>query len=212
MFGPDRATMLKTQLPATAEQDAAQRAAQARTLDKRLAKIETAMRALVTELETPADPDDPAGQALRDRVRGRHRELFTERATLRARRAELDTAAPDVMDPTLLDELPVLGDILTGAPPELTEELFEAFHVQAVYSKELHQVTIHITITDTTPHAVHRLLADPRITPAKPAPTPHQQAFSHSPHTAIVGSMAPLTGIDPVASEAHGAAVTTGAG
>ncbi len=58
------------------------------------------MRALVTEVETPGDP---ASQALRDRVRARHRELFTERATLRAQRAALDTAAPDVMDPTLLD-------------------------------------------------------------------------------------------------------------
>ena len=74
----------------------------------------------------------PAGQALRDRIRDRHRELFPERATLNAQRAALETAAPDINDPTLLDALPVLGDILTEASPELTEQLFEAFHLQAV--------------------------------------------------------------------------------
>ena len=104
------------------------------------------------------------------------------------------------MDPTLLDELPILGDILTEASPELTEELFEAFHVQAVYSKELHQVTIHITLTDTTPHAVNRLLADPRTTPAKPATTTPPAGtfpFTTHPYGVVFGASDP-------AGSAHG--------
>jgi hypothetical protein len=56
---------------------------------------------------------------------------------------------------------------LTGAPAGLAEQLFEAFHLHAVYSKEHRQVTIRVTITDTTPDAVARLRADTRITPAK---------------------------------------------
>ena len=135
------------------------------------------------ELETPADPNDPAAQALRERIRNRYRELHGERATLETQRDQLDIAATEVNDPALLDELPILGDILTGAPAGLTEQLFEAFHVQAVYSKELHQVTIHVTITDATPQAIAQLLADPRITNAtQPAATPARtgQAFSYS--------------------------------
>ena len=183
VFGPDRAAMLDARVPADAAADAAQRASRAKKLDKRLDQIETAQQALITELETPADPNDPAAQALRERIRNRYRELHGERATLETQRDQLDTAATDVNDPALLDELPILGDILTGAPAGLTEQLFEAFHVQAVYSKELHQVTIHVTITDATPHAIAQLLADPRITSAtQPAATPARtsQAFSHS--------------------------------
>ena len=64
---------------------------------------------------TPADPNDPAAQALRERIRNRYRELHGERATLETQRDQLDIAATDVNDPALLDKLPILGDILTGA-------------------------------------------------------------------------------------------------
>jgi uncharacterized protein (DUF3084 family) len=167
VFGPDRATMLKTQLPADAKQEAARRAAHARRLDQQLAKIATAQQALITELETPADPSDPAATALRERIRARYRELHGEQKTLEAQRDQLDTATTEVSDPALLDALPILGDILTSAPAGLAEQLFEAFHLQAVYSKEHRQVTIRVTITDATPQAVARLRADNRITPAK---------------------------------------------
>jgi hypothetical protein len=180
VFGPDRAAMLAAHIPATAAAQAAKRAAQTRWLDQRLAKIETAQRALVTELETPASPSDPAAQALRERIRTRYTELHTERTTLETQRDQLATIVSDVSDPALLDELPALGDVLTGAPPDLIEELFEAFHLHAVYSKQHQQVTIGVTITDATPHAITRLLADPRITPAQQAPTGTSQAFAHS--------------------------------
>ena len=65
-------------------------------------------------------------------------------------------------DPTLLDELPYLGDILSEAPAALTERLLDAFDVQAVYNRDKGQVTIHATLTDATPQAIKDLLTDPR--------------------------------------------------
>jgi site-specific DNA recombinase len=167
VFGPDRAAMLKAQLPADAKQEATRRAALAKRLDQQLAKNDLAQQALISELETPADPGDPAAAALRERIRVRYRELHTEQKTLEAQRDQLDTVATEIPDPALLDALPILGDILTEAPAGLAEELFEAFHLQAVFSRQHRQVTIRVTITDTTPQAVARLLADTRITPAK---------------------------------------------
>jgi hypothetical protein len=67
--------MLATQLPASAADEAARRAAHADALRKQLAKIDTGEHALITELETPADPSDPAAQALRGRIRARFAEL-----------------------------------------------------------------------------------------------------------------------------------------
>jgi hypothetical protein len=185
VFGPDRAAMLNAQLPADAEQEAARRAAHAKRLDQQLARNETAQHALITELETPADPGDPAAQALRERIRTRYRELHTEQKALENQRDQLDTATTQVSDPALLDALPILGDILTGAPPGLAERLLEDFHIQAVYSKEHRQVTIRATITDATPQAVTQLLADPRTTiinQAEHSPAANRPAVSHSPH------------------------------
>jgi len=78
----------------------------------------------------------------------------------------------------LLDELPTLGDILTGAPAALTEKLLAVFDINAVYNRDKHQVTIHATITDATPQAVLNLLTDPRAdhntqSASRPAPQDH---------------------------------------
>jgi hypothetical protein len=54
---------------------------------------------------------------LRDRIRARYREQHTERATLEAQRTELDTATPEIIDPTLLDALPILGASSPTPPP-----------------------------------------------------------------------------------------------
>jgi hypothetical protein len=81
----------------------------------------------------------------------------------------------------LLDALPLLGDVLTGAPTRLIEQLLDASNVQAVYSNDLHQVTIHATVTDATPQAITELLNDPRTDHhASPAQTPrirHRRSF-----------------------------------
>ena len=65
-------------------------------LRKKLTKIDVSERALVTELETPIDPADPATQALRNRIRARFTELYTERTSIETELATLETA------PTLL--------------------------------------------------------------------------------------------------------------
>jgi hypothetical protein len=126
----------------------------------------------------PIDPADAAAQALRNRVRARFTELYTERTGIEAELATLETATVEQDNPTLLDELPTLGDILTGAPAALTERLLAAFDIQATYNRDKHQVTIHATLTEATPQTVQDLLSDPCVDhnrqPASgPAPAPH---------------------------------------
>src|SRR5450631_588700 len=183
VFGPDRAAMLAAALPESATEQAGQRAAKAAALRKQLARIGSAENALITELEAPADPGDRTTQALRQRIRARFTDLFTERTHIQAELTALETATTQDNDPALLDELPLLGDVLTGAPDRLIEQLFDAFHVTAVYSNDLHQVTIHATLTDATLQTIADLLADPRTdhtTPPATAPTPTQDHFCHS--------------------------------
>jgi hypothetical protein len=69
-FGPDRATLLKAQLPAT-DADAAERCeAQAAALKSRIRQIDIAQDSKILELEQlPADPADTASAAMRARIR-----------------------------------------------------------------------------------------------------------------------------------------------
>ena len=173
VFGPGRAAMLAATLPASTAAHDQRRQKRADGLRKKLAKIDVSERALVTELETPVDPADAAAQALRNRVRARFTELYTDRTGIETELATLETAPAEQDDPTLLDELPALGDILTGAPAALTERLLAAFDIKAIYNRDKHQVTIHATLTDATPQAVLDLLSDPRADHNRqPAPQP----------------------------------------
>lgn len=113
-------------------------------------------------METPAAPGDPAAQALRNRIRARFAELYAGRTRIEAQLADLEAATAQDSDPSLLDELPTLPDLLTDAPPRLLAALLEAFDIQALYNKDMHQATIWVTITDTTPQAIADLLTDPR--------------------------------------------------
>jgi site-specific DNA recombinase len=191
VFGPDRAAMLAAQLPQDAAEQDRRRDAQAAALRKQLARIEVAENALLSELETPADPGDKAAQALRNRIRVRFKDLYEQRTGIEAQLAALQAPA-ERDDPALLDELPTLGDILADAPPRLTEQLFEAFGIQAVYNKDLHQVTIHATLTDATPQAIADLVADPRADHNQPpAPATEQDHLRHSGKNTPVREMAP---------------------
>ena len=139
---------------ASAAGQADRRDKQAAAIRRKLARIDTAEAALITELETPADPSDPAAQALRQRIRARFTELYAERTTLDTELAALEQPfTKQASDPSLLDELPFLGGILTSAPATLTERLLDAFDVQAVYDRDKNQVTIHATLTGATPQA-----------------------------------------------------------
>jgi site-specific DNA recombinase len=174
VFGPDRAAMLDATLPRTAAAQAARDAARAGALRKKLAKIDTAETALISELEqTPEGMPEPAVAAYRQRLRGRFTELYTERTSLQAQLDTL-TTSPDepASDPALLDELPYLGDIVTNAPATLIERLLAIFDLNAVYNRDKHQLTIHATITGATPQAIRDLLLDPRADHNQQAPDP----------------------------------------
>ena len=134
VFGPDRAAMLKTQLPADTAQETIRRAAQAKRLDKQLAKVEIAQQALITELDIPLTP---ATRRPWPCVSGSAPGTANSTLSRRPWKPSGTSSTPpttEASDPVLLDALPILGDILTQAPPGLAERLFEDFHLQAVYS------------------------------------------------------------------------------
>ncbi len=162
VFGPDRAALLAADLPATAADDQARRDRQAAALNKRLRKIDAAENAHAREIETLAhhDPTDPAVTALRSRILARFTELEDERADISTQLADLAKTDLSPGDPALLDALPMLGDLLADAPARLQQQLYDAFDLQALYKKNMHQVTIHVTITDSTPRAVAAIIND----------------------------------------------------
>ncbi|MGH3192417.1 MAG: recombinase family protein [Streptosporangiaceae bacterium] len=90
LLGPDRKAMLAAALPADAADQAARQAQAAGHLRKQLARIDTAERALISELETQADP---AAQAYRARIRARYAELYDERTRAETALAAAETAA-----------------------------------------------------------------------------------------------------------------------
>jgi hypothetical protein len=116
----------------------------------------------VARNEAPAGMPAPAASAYRNRIRARFTGLYADRTAIEAELATLEEPATEPNDPTLLDELPTLGDILTDAPAGLTERLLDVFDIKAVCNRDKHQVTIHATITGAAPQAVIDLITDPR--------------------------------------------------
>jgi hypothetical protein len=140
----------------------------------------------------------PAASAYRNRIRARFTGLCADRTAIEAELATLEEPATEPNDPTLLDELPTLGDILTDAPAGLTERLLDVFGIKAVYNRDKHQVTIHATITGATPQAVADLLTDPRADHnSQPASDPAPAPQDH------VGHLTGHTGSSPRASTAR---------
>ena len=78
--------------PATTAAQTARTTARTKSLRKKLAKIDVAETALITELETPADP---AAQALRNRIRARFTELYAERTAIQNDLAALDATSDE---------------------------------------------------------------------------------------------------------------------
>jgi DNA invertase Pin-like site-specific DNA recombinase len=177
VFGPGRAAMLAAYLPATPHDSQSRHAARAQALHTEISRIDTAQASLITELEQLGPDTRPATNAYRARIRARNAELHDQRTRAETKLATLQTTAAAPDDPTLLDELPHLPAILDKAPDELKEKLFAALDVQCLYRKDKNQVTIHITITDTTPATLAALLNDPRTQsqPAHPS-QPHATA------------------------------------
>jgi hypothetical protein len=82
-----------------------------------------------------------------------------ERTRTETALAAAETATTQAEDPTLLDELPLAGDIVSAAPDRIKEAIYAAFGIHALYRHDQHQVTIWATITPATPAT---LIDDPR--------------------------------------------------
>jgi site-specific DNA recombinase len=159
VFGPERAALLADQLPATDAAAAADRDAQEARLKARIARIEAAQDSKILELEElPANPDDPATQAYRARIRARFAELHDERERLETQLKALAKTTPTAADTSLLDQLPLAGDVLPGLPPRLKARLFAAFDLSVLWNKPGQQATVHVEITETTLQVLPGLL------------------------------------------------------
>ena len=175
MFGPNRAALLAADLPASAADDRARRDRRAAALNKRLRKIDAAENAHAREIESLAhldDPSAPAVTALRSRVLARFTELEDERVQISTQLADLAKTSTGPGDPALMDALPLLGDLLADAPARLQQQLYDAFDLKALCKKNMHQVTIHVTITDSTPRAVAVIINHASDHPGSTAPNP----------------------------------------
>ena len=145
--------------PRHRRQAAADRDAQETALKARIARIETAQNAKILELEElPADPDDPAGQAYRARIRARFAELHEERERLEAQLKALAKTTPAAADTSLLDRLPLAGDVLPRLSPRLKARLFQVFDITVLWNKPARQATVTAEITDATLQALDAIL------------------------------------------------------
>jgi hypothetical protein len=172
IFGPDRAARLAAQIPASAAEAAAQAEKKTAALRQRLHQIDTAENAHAREIEALAHLEDPYAPALRSRTLARFTELEAERGQIDKQLADLAKTAPTADDLGLLDTLPVLGDILDGAPIRLQQHLYEIFDLQLLYKSDMHQVSIHAAITDRTAQAIMRILQLDGPDPGQTTSTP----------------------------------------
>ncbi len=124
---------IAARLNATDADAAADRDTQAAALRARLKRIETGQNSCILELEER--PADTASAAMRTRIRGRFTELHTERQQLETQLAALTQASPQAADLSLLDQLPLVGDILPGLDPDLKARLYQAFDLQVLWNK-----------------------------------------------------------------------------
>ena len=191
IFGPERAALLAAQLPATDAQAHADRDTRTAAIQARIGRIESAQNSQILELEElPANPADTATAALRARIRARFAELHQERERLEAQLKTLAETAPAAADMTLLDRLPLAGDVLPALPPQLKARLFQAFDIAVLWNKPGSQATVRAEITETTLHAVPGILNPSQdgyddTSPGEPAPMgdlnnlPRARSMSH---------------------------------
>jgi site-specific DNA recombinase len=185
VFGPDRAALLKEQIPCNAAQAAEQHARQRDRLDKELARINLAQRSQITQIDTlDSDPANSAAQAMRQRCYERFTELQAEREATQTQLDALDRTAPRDNDTSLLDLIPLLADTIALHPEHIQAALYQAFDIQALYKDDMNQVTFFATITTSTPPSrrrhPHRRRLRPHHHQRWTAPSPQHQ-HSHLP-------------------------------
>ena len=95
---------------------------------------------------------------MRARITDRFAELHHHREQAQAQLDTLAAETPKAADPTLLDELPLAGDILPGLDPGLKARLFAAFDLQVLWNKPGKQATVFAEITEATLQALPALL------------------------------------------------------
>jgi site-specific DNA recombinase len=162
VFGHDRDAMLSKHLPATAADEAARREAQAAELGRQIARNQASAKGLITELAQLGDDTSPAAAEYRKRIREHHADLWNATAALQSKLDDLQAQATSTSDAALITQLPHAAGILNQAPVEIRETLYAALDIHATYRADKNQVTIRVTITDSTPGIVAALLADPR--------------------------------------------------
>jgi hypothetical protein len=195
IFSPDRAALLRTQIPASDAAQTAQRQKKITRLQQEIRRVDNAQKAQIKELERAGDADDPATEAWRDRIRERFAELVTERKTCTSQLEDLTShhGSPH-QDPRLLDALPTLPARLADAKPATRARLYQAFDLHLLYNKEMNQVTIYATITTSTPGTVAAILAGSEP-PTPPARYPFPLASSPT-----IDSSSALRSIPPAAA------------
>jgi hypothetical protein len=154
IFGPDRATLLAEQLPASAAEDAAHRNKETGRLHKRLKRIDAIEDAHIREVQGLADldPSAPAVEAMRSRHLRAFADLEAERDQIKTKLSALAKQADEHGgDPALLDALPMLGDVLDKLPNKVKAQLFDALDLAMLHSKTKNQITCRATITASTP-------------------------------------------------------------
>ena len=101
-----------------------------------------------------SDPHHPA----RSHILARFTELETERATIGAQLTKLETSRQLAPDLDLLDQLPILPDLMEYLSPGQYRLVYDAFGIELLYRHDLNQVTIHAAITTSTPTALTALI------------------------------------------------------
>jgi hypothetical protein len=95
---------------------------------------------------------------MRARITDRFAELHHQREQAQAQFNALQAETPKAADPTLLDKLPLAGDLLSGLDPDLKARLFAAFDLQILWNKPDKQATVFAEITEATMRALPALL------------------------------------------------------
>jgi hypothetical protein len=86
---------------------------------------------------------------------------------------------------TRRDALPTLPGRLQDAKPATRARLYQAFDLHLLYNKEMHQVTIHATITTSTPGLLAAIIAD-----SEPPTPPTRYPFPLTSRTTMGSSSA----------------------
>ena len=147
-----------------------------------LARIDTAERGLITELEAPRRPRPTQPPGLAGPASAPASPTCTPNAPAsRPTLADLAAAAPPDNDPALLDLLPYRRRPVHPAPPTGSKKPCSPRSTSRPSTGTTrHQVTIWASLTDDTPRTIAALLGDPRTDSDTDPATPAQDTFSHS--------------------------------